>query len=169
MALMVSSGLILGTVLDIYRVLKHRLRLRGWVISLIDFLYWAVAAGLVFSLLMWSNWGELRFFIFVAVLAGFSIYYTWFSRGMIRWIKRTIQIIERIILALARIFHVLIWTPLFYLWTLLLSLLYLLGRVLKWLVSPFYWLIKSWTKGLFRVWRWPVHFWHRIRGRSNKE
>ncbi len=169
MALMISSGLILGTVLDIYRVLKHRLRLRGWVISLIDFLYWTVATGLVFSLLMWSNWGELRFFIFVAVLVGFGIYYTWFSQGMIRWIKWTIQIIEKMILVLLRIFHLLILTPLFYLWTLFLSLLYFLGRILKWMGSPFYWLIKLWIQGFIKIFQWPVHFWHRIRGRSNKE
>ena len=96
MATMVGSGLILGVALDAYRVLKERFHLRGWVVSLVDLLYWVAAASLVFHLLVWSNWGELRFYVFVAVLAGFWIYFSWFSGGVFRFLRWLLQGLERL-------------------------------------------------------------------------
>ena len=96
MVTMVGSGLILGVALDAYRVLKERLHLRGWVVSLVDLLYWVAAASLVFHLLVWSNWGELRFYVFVAVLAGFWIYFSWFSDGVFRFLRWLLQGLERV-------------------------------------------------------------------------
>lgn len=161
MALMIASGLILGTVLDIYRVLKNRLQLRGWVVSLIDLLYWTVAAGLVFSLLMWSNWGELRFFIFLGVLTGFGAYYTWLSQGMIQVIRWVIRAVERIFAGLVRLLYVLIWLPAIYIWIFFLTILRFFGRLMMWIFSPFGRLMKSctgwitrWLQPLVRLWHW---------------
>ena len=111
MATMVGSGLILGVVLDAYRVLKERFRLRGWVVSLVDLLYWVAAASLVFHLLVWSNWGELRFYVFVAVLAGFWIYFSWFSDGVFRFLRWLLQGLERIGKAVIRVVTVLSGSP----------------------------------------------------------
>jgi spore cortex biosynthesis protein YabQ len=118
MLTMVGSGLILGVALDAYRVLKERFRLRGWVVSLVDLLYWVAAASLVFHLLVWSNWGELRFYVFVAVLAGFWIYFSWFSDGVFRFLRWLLHGLERIGRSVIRVVTVLVWVPLAYLWAL---------------------------------------------------
>lgn len=141
MATMVGSGLILGVALDAYRVLKERFRLRGWVVSLVDLLYWVAAASLVFHLLMWSNRGELRFYVFVAVLAGFWIYFSWFSDGVFRFLRWLLQWIERVGKAVIRLAMVLVWFPLAYLWALFRKagmLLYRLTRgVFRLILLPF--------------------------------
>ncbi|QKG83092.1 spore cortex biosynthesis protein YabQ [Kroppenstedtia pulmonis] len=111
MGLMLGSGWLMGLILDTYRVLCHRFRLRGWVVSLVDLLYWSVSAGLVVSLLMWSNWGELRFYVFVAVISGLAVYYYWFSRGMMSWIRRILDGLEKIIRWLLKLLQVILWTP----------------------------------------------------------
>ncbi len=95
MVTMVGSGLILGVALDAYRVLKERFQLRGWVVSLVDLLYWVAAASLVFHLLVWSNRGELRFYVFVAVLTGFWIYFSWFSNAAFHFLRWLLQGLER--------------------------------------------------------------------------
>lgn len=141
MMTMVGSGLILGVALDTYRVLKERFRLRGWVVSLVDLLYWVAAASLVFHLLVWSNWGELRFYVFVAVLAGFWIYFTWFSDGVFRFLRWLLQGLERIGKSVIRLVTVLVWFPIAYLWALFRRagmLLWRLARgVLRLVLAPF--------------------------------
>lgn len=111
MLLMFGSGFFIGIILDFYRVLTVRFRLRRWLISLIDLLYWMVSAVLVFSLLFWSNWGELRFYFFVAVCLGFLIYFKWASRQVIRGIRRLLSIVEQIFSFLARLFHLFVLRP----------------------------------------------------------
>jgi len=141
MVTMVGSGLILGVALDTYRVLKERFRLRGWVVSLVDLLYWVAAASLVFHLLVWSNWGELRFYVFVAVLAGFWIYFSWFSDGVFRSLRWLLQWVERIGRSVIRLVVVVVWFPLAYLWALCRkagTLLWRLVRgVLRLILVPF--------------------------------
>ncbi|SEN63873.1 spore cortex biosynthesis protein YabQ [Lihuaxuella thermophila] len=130
MAVMLSSGVMIGVILDTYRVLKARFRLRGWTVSLVDFLYWTVSAALVFSLLMWSNWGELRFYIFVAVCMGLFLYLSWLSRPVSRCIRCLVQWIEQVLRWLVLALHTLIWVPLVYLWLLLKKVLHVLWRLL---------------------------------------
>jgi spore cortex biosynthesis protein YabQ len=146
MALMISSGLMLGVILDTYQVLKHRFRMRGWVVSLVDLLYWSVSAALVFSLLMWSNWGELRFYVFIAVCLGFFLYYQWFSQQVIRLIRWLIDLMEKILYGIARALYILIWIPLVYLVLFLRNLLRFLLQIswkfIKVLFIPIWWLIR---------------------------
>lgn len=111
MLLMLGSGFFIGIILDFYRVLTVRFRIRKWLISLIDLIYWMVSAVLVFGLLFWSNWGELRFYFFVAVCLGFLIYFKWASRPVLRGIRMLFHILERIFFFLARLFHLLIFSP----------------------------------------------------------
>lgn len=94
MGLMIGSGLGLGFFFDIYRVLTGKLNLKRWVIAILDIVYGMVAAAAVFRVLYYSNFGQLRFFIFFALLLGIYIYYQWFSRKVIRiliWIMDCIQ------------------------------------------------------------------------------
>lgn len=145
-ALMVGSGFLVGIILDIYRVLKERLRLKGWVVSLIDLLYWVVCAGLVFSVLFWSNWGDFRFYIFVAIVVGLGSYLYWFSSKVTYAIKLLIQGIEKLAHVAYRAAYYTIWVPGMYLWTALKKIWDVLVRVLFSLVSivlrPFMWVFK---------------------------
>ena len=111
MLLMFGSGFFIGIILDFYRVITVRFRLRKWLISLIDLIYWMVSAVLVFSLLFWSNWGELRFYFFVAVCLGFFLYFKWASRQVIRGIRILFNIMEQIFSFFARLFHLLVLRP----------------------------------------------------------
>ncbi|MBA4542436.1 MULTISPECIES: spore cortex biosynthesis protein YabQ [Thermoactinomyces] len=151
MGLMLSSGLILGVFLDFYRVLTIRFRLRGWIISLIDLLYWVVSAGLVFGLLFWSNWGEMRFYFFVAVGVGFLLYFRWFSRTVTKMIRLFLYGMERLLFFCFRILRLCLWVPLLSLWQLAIVVLRFALQVIRWLLMPFLWLARP----LYR----PVQRW----------
>lgn len=116
--------------LDLYRVLKDRFQMRGWVVSLVDLLYWAMAAGMVFGLLLWSNWGELRFTVLVAILVGWLIYHSWFSNPAIRLLRVLLTWVERVYRVLLRLLYVCLWLPVVMLWMLLYRLVLGLSRFL---------------------------------------
>lgn len=114
MATMLAAGLGLGFCLDVYHVIKERVRLRGWVVTFIDLFYWIGAACLVFQLLMWCNWGELRFYIFLALGGGFFLYLFLLQPWMTRWIDRLLRLVTTLLIAGLRLLEKLLWLPLKY-------------------------------------------------------
>jgi spore cortex biosynthesis protein YabQ len=157
MGLMLGSGCLMGFMLDLYRVLKARFHLRGWVVSLIDLLYWAVAGGMVFGLLFWSNWGELRFSVLIAIGAGWFTYYVWFSDWAIRMFRVLLTWVEVLCRWTLRILSVCLWYPVVTLWMVLVRLITGMARVL-WafvyfplrMLSPLFRWLQPLRKGLIR-------------------
>ncbi|MFC4075528.1 spore cortex biosynthesis protein YabQ [Salinithrix halophila] len=131
LGMMLGSGWLMGMLLDTYRIMARRFRLRGWVISLVDLLYWTAAAGIVFGLLMWSNWGELRFTVFVAVVMGWLAYHAWFSPAVTRVIQWGLRLVEYTIHLSLRVLYLTLWVPLATLWSLILRLLLLVTALFR--------------------------------------
>jgi spore cortex biosynthesis protein YabQ len=96
MALMIGCGLGLGIFFDIYRVLTVKFNLRRWVIAILDIAYGLIAAVSVFRVLYYSNYGQLRLFIFVALMLGIYLYYKWLSKGLIQLVLRIIHLVEKL-------------------------------------------------------------------------
>lgn len=129
--------MLLGILLDTYQVLKRRMRLKGWVISLIDLIYWIGSACLVFTLLLWSNWGELRFYIFMAICIGFLLYFQLLHLVASRWIQLCIQGVEWSILVLYQFCQYFLWIPVVKISKILLGFISLFTVVpLRWIFQP---------------------------------
>ncbi|HHW14399.1 MAG TPA: spore cortex biosynthesis protein YabQ [Firmicutes bacterium] len=81
--LTVAIGTLLGVLFDLYRVARGRLRpgKLGTVVG--DLLFWLVATGLTFALLIAGNRGELRLYVWVGFLSGAFAYHFLFSRRVI--------------------------------------------------------------------------------------
>src|ERR1700687_911163 len=94
MALMIGCGLGLGIFFDIYRVISSKLDLKHWVIAILDLIYGLVAAVAVFRVLYYSNYGQLRFFIFLALMLGIYLYYNLFSSIIIRIVVKAIKLLD---------------------------------------------------------------------------
>jgi spore cortex biosynthesis protein YabQ len=109
MALMIGCGLGLGIFFDIYRVISGKLDLNRWIIAILDIIYGLVAAAAVFRVLYYSNYGQLRFFIFLALLLGIFLYYRLLSRIIIRIVVKIIALMEwawnRIIIRPIQLFY----------------------------------------------------------------
>lgn len=168
---MTGSGFMMGTILDLYRVLQVRLRLRGWVVSLVDFVYWLVCAGLVFSLLFWSNWGDFRFYIFIAIVAGLATYLHWFSSKVRQSLIWILDIIEKTAYQCYRILYNIIWVPILHIVNVLKKIwgftVTIIQGTLEILLRPFRWLFRpvqrvviaqfqkhfAWTSRLKKWWK----------------
>lgn len=91
--LIAATGILLGVLFDTYRVLRGVFRPPWMITSVADLLYWLVAAGLAFLALVLGNWGELRFYVFIALFAGVALYYRLASRYVVKIIVTLLKLL----------------------------------------------------------------------------
>lgn len=105
----IVTGMVLGLLFDFYRVVRQALRLRWGLTALADFLYWLVATALVFTGLLFGNWGEVRLYVFFGLAGGALCYYRLLSYWAVRMLTGLIRLVARAA-ALVRltVFHCLV-------------------------------------------------------------
>lgn len=146
MLAMVGIGGWIGVALDTYgRFLKRPLRAR-WVVFINDFMFWVVQGLILFYLLLLVNEGELRIYIFLAVLCGYAAYQSLLKRVYLRILERLIQTSLSIYRLLIKVGQVLIVRPVVGLVHLLIMILVgvvrILWRLIKWVFQFLYSLVK---------------------------
>ncbi|TDF91584.1 spore cortex biosynthesis protein YabQ [Paenibacillus piri] len=154
MGMMLLGGLSLGGMFDLYRVLASQLKAPRYAYYLLDLAFWLIGTLLVFKLLYMSNLGQVRMYVFIAVLAGVAVYFALFSRMVIGFVLFLIRMVRALIRIVKRTIEIFIITPavwlyravilfLGFLWAIaiflykiMLQLLYPVWRLLKWLSMP---------------------------------
>jgi spore cortex biosynthesis protein YabQ len=146
MLAMVGMGGWIGVALDTYgRFLKRPLRAR-WVVFINDFMFWVVQGLILFYLLLLVNEGELRIYIFLAVLCGYATYQSLLKGIYIRILERLIQTSLNIYRFMLKVCHVMFVKPIVGLVQLIiviiLGTLNFLWRLTKWAFQILYSLVK---------------------------
>ena len=59
---------------DTYNRFLKRSERKRWIVFIHDFLFWVIQGLLIFYVLFLVNEGEFRFYLFLALLCGFSAY-----------------------------------------------------------------------------------------------
>lgn len=91
----VLMGITVGTLFDFYRVTKGVVCQRKVFAYLGDLLFWVISTLVVFFLLLIGNWGEVRFYVVIGVLAGALAYIKLFSRLVVTILLRLIALIKK--------------------------------------------------------------------------
>lgn len=136
-AFFISIGIGIGGafLFDFYRVAKLILKLKRLGTSIGDLLVWVVLTFMVFSLLLWVNWGEVRWYIVLGLGLGAILYHRLFPRGGLVFWRRSFSITGRIVRFLERVIRFLA-SPLVFAWRLVQLLFRLLAspfvRLRKW-------------------------------------
>lgn len=68
-------GLLVGLIFNYYQLLIYYLNPLRWLLIVLDLILWVLLIGIVFGLLLWINLGEIRVYVFIALLTGIIIYY----------------------------------------------------------------------------------------------
>ena len=89
----IMTGICLGGLFDCYRVLRGTFNPKTVTTWFTDLLYWLLATVVVFIALVFSNWGELRFYVFFGILSGLGLYYNWLSLYTIRLFSTIIKLV----------------------------------------------------------------------------
>jgi len=84
-----------GLLFDYYRAIGAALRLKARGTLVGDMLFWLVATVMGFLLLIWGNWGELRFYVLLGLGLGALLYFQLFSKFALRLIRLKLRLLQR--------------------------------------------------------------------------
>jgi spore cortex biosynthesis protein YabQ len=175
LAAMAGSGAFLGVLYDVYSVLSGRLRPPRWLVPLMDFAYWIAATGLVFWALLASNNGQVRVYVFAALIFGVWLYFRMASAWTIRIVNLCIRIVQRLYAAVLTLIDWLIIKPAVLLYRLVVFILGFLAAasvfLFRFMVKctyPFQLLGKWMWRPIASRWKTP-QWWKRIIGYFRKK
>jgi spore cortex biosynthesis protein YabQ len=147
MLAMIGMGSLFGASLDTHNRFLKRSKRKSWIVFINDILFWVFQGLSIFYVLFSVNMGELRFYIFLALLCGFAAYQSLFKKTYLKLLERAISITINIYLFFVKAVRLLIVRPLQMLAATALSLVLITGRglyvLLKWLLSVLLWLLKN--------------------------
>jgi spore cortex biosynthesis protein YabQ len=132
---MIMMGSLFGVMFDTYQRFLNRPNRKSWIVFFNDLLFWVIQALIIFYILFLVNNGELRFYIFVALLCGFAAYQSLFKSIYLRLLEVIIKTVIAIYNFMRRTFQLLIYKPVLGLIQLVISIIILLGRGLISLVK----------------------------------
>ncbi|RSD24492.1 spore cortex biosynthesis protein YabQ [Mesobacillus subterraneus] len=147
MLAMIGMGSLFGASLDTHNRFLKRSKRKSWIVFINDILFWLFQGLSIFYVLFSVNMGELRFYIFLALLCGFAAYQSLFKKLYLRALERAIKITISVYVFFVKAVRVLVVKPLQFLAATVLSLLLIAGRglyaLLKWLLAVLLWLLKN--------------------------
>lgn len=108
------TAIALSFLFDCYRFMRKTFRLRVWTTAVADLCFWLLAALIVFFVLLCSNGGEMRLYVFISLALGVLVYYRLLSSRAMQCILVGFKAIRGLMKAVFQTFHVLIVQPFFY-------------------------------------------------------
>lgn len=146
MLAMIGMGSLFGASLDTHNRFLKRSKRKSWIVFINDILFWLFQGLSIFYILFSVNMGELRFYIFLALLCGFAAYQSLFKKTYLKVLERVITFTISVYVFFVKAFRLLIIRPMQFLAATVLSLLVLAGRglyaLVKWLLAVLLWVLK---------------------------
>ncbi|NLI12844.1 MAG: spore cortex biosynthesis protein YabQ [Peptococcaceae bacterium] len=83
----IGIGAAAGFCFDYYRIVRRAFRLKKIGTCIGDAMFWLVTTVIVFTALLWGNWGEVRLYVMIGLGLGALLYFNLFSRPASRVIR----------------------------------------------------------------------------------
>ncbi|AMB88447.1 MULTISPECIES: spore cortex biosynthesis protein YabQ [Bacillus] len=129
---MAAMGIWLGASLDTYKLFVNREKTAKWLLVIHDLLFWVVQGLLFFYVLLLTNEGEFRLYIFLAVALGFSMYQALMKQLYMNILKFVMRCIYQTVLFLKRLIMSMVFQPIRWIVGLIISvLLFLFHSLLR--------------------------------------
>ncbi|OLP63252.1 Spore protein YabQ [Bacillus pumilus] len=129
---MAAMGIWLGASLDTYKLFVDRKKTAKWLLIIHDLLFWVVQGLLFFYVLLLTNEGEFRLYIFLAVALGFSMYQALMKQLYIKVLRIIMTIMYKTVLMLKRMVMSIVFQPIRWGVALIISvILFLLHSLLR--------------------------------------
>ncbi|AVI39594.1 spore cortex biosynthesis protein YabQ [Bacillus pumilus] len=129
---MVAMGIWLGASLDTYKLFVNREKTAKWLLIIHDLLFWLVQGLLFFYVLLLTNEGEFRVYIFLAVALGFSMYQALMKQLYMNILKFLVMCVYQAVLILKRLVMSIVFQPIRWLISFIISaIMFLLHLLLR--------------------------------------
>lgn len=161
MLAMIGMGSCFGAALDTYNRFLQRSKRKSWIVFCNDILFWLLQGLTIFYVLYLVNQGELRLYIFIALLCGFAAYQSLLKQGYLRLLEIVISMIISIYKFIVKMFYVIIFKPIQSIVLGIISIIILIGKGLWSLVKLVLKVLLFTLKVLFAPVKWILSiFWN---------
>ncbi|WP_077329967.1 spore cortex biosynthesis protein YabQ [Virgibacillus siamensis] len=151
MIAMVIGGLYLGIIQETFRRFSVHWKRRRVMAYFMEISFWLSQTMILYYLLFRVNNGELRFYVFVAVLLGFSVYQALVANIYKRLLEQIISIVLKCFRIIEKVINFLIITPVKFIIQVAVTcvmfvlhiLLNIVRYVLKVVVAPILWIFRA--------------------------
>ena len=93
----IVNGIVIGLLFDFFRILRKTFKTKDIVTYIQDILFWILTGIILLYSIFTFNNGEIRLFMFLAIMIGISIYMLIFSSYIIKINVTMINLIKNII------------------------------------------------------------------------
>lgn len=135
---MIGMGSFYGAALDTYNRFLKRSERNQWIVFIHDVLFWVIQGLLIFYVLFLVNEGEFRFYLFLALLCGFSAYQALLKKLYRTSLELFIKIVINIFEFCVKSFQILIYLP------------------IRWVVTTIFLVLKRLLQVLFYLCKWVI-------------
>jgi spore cortex biosynthesis protein YabQ len=154
MLAMIGMGGWLGVALDTYNRFLQRQDRSHWIVFINDILFWIVQSLIIFYVLLLVNQGELRFYIFLAILCGYAAYQSLFRTIYLKVLEWLIWFVTRLYQFFIQLCRYVIIRPIQLLLQILLALILFIGKLLLSLFRLSLRILYQLARLLFAPFRW---------------
>ncbi|TGB00809.1 spore cortex biosynthesis protein YabQ [Halobacillus salinus] len=126
---MLGGGAIVGASLDTFERFFHKRNKKSWLEIVYQLGFWLCQASILFYLLYLANYGELRVYVFVAIVCGFAMYKALLQKVYMKCLNIGIRIMSSILQFLKKTGYYLIVVPVRTLILFVISLLLLVYKI----------------------------------------
>lgn len=151
---MVLMGSYFGAAFDTYHRLFNRSNRQAVIVFINDLIFWLLQGLIAFYLLYQINFGEIRFYIFLALLCGFAAYQSLLKGGYLRLLETVISVIVSIYRLFVKIIYLFIYKPVRSLVLFVFSLLIFIAQGLWTLVKFIYSTLRLMIRIIFSPIKW---------------
>ncbi|WP_173918004.1 spore cortex biosynthesis protein YabQ [Halobacillus sp. Marseille-Q1614] len=127
---MLAGGVYIGAAIDTFNRLFRNRNQRSWLEFLWQPAFWISQAAFLFYILYLVNFGEIRVYVFVAILCGYSAYRALFQNLYQKTLELSIRLVTALFRLIKRILRILIYLPVVGVLILLKNVGFLVYRIL---------------------------------------
>ena len=91
------TGVIIGTLFDFFRILRRTIKTANIITYIEDILFWILTGLLILYNIWYFNNGEIRIFMFLAIVLGILIYMSTLSNVLITIFTKVLQLIIKVL------------------------------------------------------------------------
>ena len=91
------TGIVIGFLFDFFRILRRTIKTPNIITNIQDMLFWILSGILILYNIWYFNSGEIRIYIFFAIILGTLVYMSVLSSAIIQIFSKVLQIIIKIV------------------------------------------------------------------------
>ena len=97
------GGIIIGFIYDIYRIFRYYSKPKKVATFIEDLIFWLIVSVISLFILIFSNWGEIRGYVFLGFISGAFLYSRLLSKPVITVLVYVVNFIVKVVKCIFRI------------------------------------------------------------------